>query len=59
ALDYLTVPATSIDIECLFSNRCMILPYLHNCLSLETTHALLCLGHWSKLGFIKDEDICK
>ncbi|KAI5992435.1 ectomycorrhizas secreted protein, partial [Pisolithus albus] len=28
-------------------------------LSSQTTHALLCLGHWSKLGLIKDEDFRK
>ncbi|KAI6001396.1 ectomycorrhizas secreted protein [Pisolithus albus] len=35
------------------------MPYLRNCLSSQTTRALLCLGHWSKLGLIKDEDFCK
>ncbi|KAI6094292.1 hypothetical protein EV401DRAFT_1881458, partial [Pisolithus croceorrhizus] len=30
-----------------------------NCMSSQTTHALMCLGHWSKLGLIKDEDLHK
>ncbi|KIM61748.1 hypothetical protein SCLCIDRAFT_51980, partial [Scleroderma citrinum Foug A] len=49
ALDYLTIPATSIDVERLFSKGHMVLPYLHNCLSTQSTCALLCLGQWSKL----------
>ncbi|KIK25257.1 hypothetical protein PISMIDRAFT_47413, partial [Pisolithus microcarpus 441] len=50
---------TSIDIEHLFSKGQVLMPYLHNCLSSQTTCALLCLGHWSKLGLIKDKDLCK
>ncbi|KIK12496.1 hypothetical protein PISMIDRAFT_120806 [Pisolithus microcarpus 441] len=59
ALDYLCIPATSINIEHLFSIGWVLMPYLHNCLSSQTTHVLLCLGHWSKLGLIKDEDLHK
>ena len=35
----------------------MVLPYLHNCLSAQSTCALLCLGQWSKLGLVKDNDL--
>lgn len=75
ALDYLTIPgtclltndlvfliycvATSVEVECLFSKGCVILPYLHNCLSSQSTHALLCLGQWSKLSLVKDVNIRK
>jgi hypothetical protein len=31
----------------------------HNCLSAQTTHAILCLGSWSLLGLVKDEDVMK
>ncbi|KIK13081.1 hypothetical protein PISMIDRAFT_119604 [Pisolithus microcarpus 441] len=59
ALDYLCIPATSINVKRLFSKGWVLMPYLRNCLSSQTTHALLCLGHWSKLGLIKDKDFRK
>ncbi|KIM68455.1 hypothetical protein SCLCIDRAFT_105925, partial [Scleroderma citrinum Foug A] len=59
ALDYLTIPATSVDVERLFSKGRMVLPYLRNHLSTQSTHALLCLGQWSKLGLVKDDDLHK
>ncbi|KIM56042.1 hypothetical protein SCLCIDRAFT_133506 [Scleroderma citrinum Foug A] len=59
ALDYLTIPATSVDIERLFSKGRIVLPYLCNRLSSQSTRALLCLRQWSKLGLVKDADICK
>lgn len=75
ALDYLTIPgtclltnylvfliycvATSVEVKHLFSKRCIILPYLHNHLSLQSTCALLCLRQWSKLGLVKDVNIRK
>ena len=51
--------ATSVDVERLFSKGCILLPHLCNCLSAQLTHALLCLGSWSQLGFVKNEDIKK
>ena len=35
----------------------MVLPYLRNRLSAQSTCALLCLGQWSKLGLVKDNDL--
>ena len=49
--------ATSIDIEQLFSHGHGLLPHTHNCLSAQSTHALLCLGSWSKAGFVHDNDV--
>ncbi|KIK17898.1 hypothetical protein PISMIDRAFT_80385, partial [Pisolithus microcarpus 441] len=43
ALDYLSIPATSIDVERLFSKGRVFLPYLRNRMSSQTTHALMCL----------------
>ena len=73
ALDYLTIPgmfticlfihytnipaAMSIDVEWLFSKGHVVLPYLRNCLLSQSTRALLCLGQWSKLSLVKDEDL--
>ncbi|KIM62895.1 hypothetical protein SCLCIDRAFT_118619, partial [Scleroderma citrinum Foug A] len=59
ALDYLTIPATSIDVERLFSKGRVLLPHLRNRLSSQSICALLCLGSWSHLGLVKDEDIRK
>ncbi|KIM50452.1 hypothetical protein SCLCIDRAFT_145470 [Scleroderma citrinum Foug A] len=58
-LDYLTIPAMSVDVECLFSKGHILLPYLHNCLSSASTCALLYFGHWSKLGLIKNKYLCQ
>lgn len=75
ALDYLTIPgecfvfisfppteiwlATSVDVERTFSRGRLILTHVRNRLSAQTTRALLCLGSWSLLGFVKDEDVFK
>ncbi|KIK91970.1 hypothetical protein PAXRUDRAFT_43329, partial [Paxillus rubicundulus Ve08.2h10] len=58
ALDYLTIPgeAMFINVEHLFSHGCLIVMHRHYRLSAHT-HALLCLGAWSLLGFIKTEDV--
>ena len=73
ALNYLTIPgmfticlfihytnipaATSVNVEQLFSKGRVVLPYLCNHLSSQSTCALLCLRQWSKLGLVKDEDL--
>ncbi|KAF5356677.1 hypothetical protein D9758_013731 [Tetrapyrgos nigripes] len=57
ALDYLTIPATSTDVERIFSRGRFLLPYICNRLSAETTRALMCLSQWSLLGLIDDNDV--
>ncbi|KIM50612.1 hypothetical protein SCLCIDRAFT_145047 [Scleroderma citrinum Foug A] len=37
----------------------MVLPYLRNRLSTQSTRALLCLGQWSKIGLVKDDNLHK
>jgi hypothetical protein len=70
ALDYLTTPgkqkyssvrlfltvsaATSIDVEQLFSRGHLVLSHTRSQLATQTTHAILCLGAWSKMGLVKD-----
>ena len=44
--------ATSINVEQLFSCECGFLSHTRNRLS-----ALLCLGSWSKAGFVHDNDV--
>ncbi|KIK31917.1 hypothetical protein CY34DRAFT_102511 [Suillus luteus UH-Slu-Lm8-n1] len=57
ALDYLTIPATSVDVERIFSRGHLLLSHVRSCLSTQTTCALLCLGCWSQLGLVKDKDV--
>ena len=30
---------------------------MHSCLSVHSTHALLCLGKWSECDLVKDSDM--
>jgi hypothetical protein len=48
---------TSIDIERIFSKGCLLLSHICNQLTVDTTQVLLCLGTWSKLGFVNKEDL--
>ncbi|GLB45805.1 hypothetical protein LshimejAT787_3000140 [Lyophyllum shimeji] len=57
ALDYLTIPATSVDVERVFSRSHLILSHVRNRLSAQSTRALLCVGNWSLLGLVKDSDV--
>lgn len=49
--------ATSVDVEQVFSKGRLILLHIRNCLSVESTCALMCLGYWSRLGYVEDSDI--
>jgi len=53
----LIILATSVDVERVFSQRRIILSHLRGCLSVQSTWALMCLGVWSCLGYVKDSDI--
>jgi len=57
ALDYLTIPATTIDVERLLSRGRPILSLPRSLLSFTSTRASLCLGSWSLLGLVRDEDV--
>ncbi|KAG6815444.1 hypothetical protein H0H93_009803 [Arthromyces matolae] len=59
ALDYLMIPATSVEVERVFSRGRNLLSYVRNRLSAQSTRAVLCLGYWSKLGLVKDRDILR
>jgi len=72
ALDYLSIPgkfisdrlidrfniftATSIDVERLFSRSRLLLSHVCSHLSVQSTHALLCLGMWSECNLVMDDD---
>ncbi len=50
---YLTaVPATSIDVERVFSRGRFLLPYTRNRVKGQTMRALMCLGAWSPADLI-------
>ena len=53
----LAYPATTVDVERMLSKGCLILSHIRNRLSVNSTRALLCLGAWSKLGFVRKADI--
>jgi hypothetical protein len=55
--DNIILSATSVDIEQLFSCGRLILSHTHSRLSVLLTHALLCLGSWSLLELVRDEDV--
>ena len=44
-------------VERVFSQGRLLLPYVRNRLSAESTRALLCLGEWSLRGLVKDKDV--
>jgi hypothetical protein len=49
--------ATSVGVERVFSQGRILLSHLRSRLSVQSTRALMCLGAWSRLGFVKDSDI--
>jgi len=49
--------ATSVDVEHVFSKGRLVLSHVRNALSAQSTRALLCLGAWSRMGFVKDKDV--
>ncbi len=53
----LLVLATSVDVERVFSQGRIVLSHLRGRLSVQSTRALICLGVWSHLGYVKDSDI--
>src|SRR5258708_3160842 len=52
-----TSPATSVNVERVFSCGRLILSHVHSRLSVQSTHALICLGSWSLLGLVKNADV--
>ena len=56
-MGFLDPSATSTDVKCVFSQGRIVLSHIRNCLSVQSTHALLCLGNWSLLSYVKDKDI--
>lgn len=55
--NYLLV--TSVGVEQLFSQVRLLLSHVRSWLTAQSTRALLCLGLWSQLNLIKNEDVLK
>src|SRR6266545_7084100 len=49
--------ATSVDVEQTFSQGCLVLSHVHSRLSVQSMQALLCLGGWSKMGLVEDDNV--
>jgi hypothetical protein len=49
--------ATSVGVERTFSKGRLLLSHIRNRLSVQSTRALMCLGVWSVLGYVRDRDI--
>ena len=45
------------EMMCILSKERLLLSHIWNCLSAQSTHALLCLGAWSKLGYVELDDL--
>ena len=58
-LKYLTILnlASSVAVERVFSKGRLLISHVRNRLSAQSTRALLCLGYWSKMGFVTLEDL--
>ena len=51
------ISATSVDVERTFSQGRLVLSHVRSRLSVQSTRALLCLGGWSKMGLVHDDDM--
>jgi hypothetical protein len=56
-LNLTTRTATLVDVEQVFSKGRLVLSHVRNGLSVQSTCALLCLGAWSKMGFVMNKDV--
>jgi hypothetical protein len=51
------VQATSVHVERVFSQGRILLSHIRSRLSVQSTRALMCLGVWSLMGYVKDTDM--
>ncbi|KAF8165728.1 hypothetical protein B0H34DRAFT_635791, partial [Crassisporium funariophilum] len=51
--------ATSVKVKCVFSRGRLLLSHIQNHMSAQTTCAVLCLGKWSLMGLIQDNNVMK
>jgi hAT family C-terminal dimerisation region len=53
----IVLTATSVDVERVFSRGRLLLSHVRSRLSAQSTRALLCLGSWSLMGMVRNEDV--
>jgi hypothetical protein len=53
----INLTATSVDVERTFSQGRLLLSHVRSRLSVQSTRALLCVGVWSVMGYVKDSDV--
>jgi len=46
-----------VDVERVFSQGRLLLSHIRSHLSVQSTRALMCLGVWSLLSYVKDYDV--
>ena len=46
-----------MDVERVFSQGRLLLSHIRSRLSVQSTRALMCLGVWSLLSYVKDYDV--
>ena len=51
------ISATSVNVERVFSMGHILLSHLRSRLSVQSTRALMLVGAWSKLGYVKNNDV--
>jgi hypothetical protein len=49
--------ATSVNVERVFSKGQILLFHLRSRLSVQSTCALMCVGAWSLMGYVKNSDV--
>ena len=49
--------ASSVAVERVFSKGRLLMSHICNWLSADSTRALLCLGAWTKSGFVETSDL--
>ena len=47
----------SVDVEWVFSRGRLLLSHICNGLSVQSTRILMCLGAWSRICLVKDDDV--
>ncbi|EIW52834.1 HAT dimerization, partial [Trametes versicolor FP-101664 SS1] len=52
AIDYLNIPATSVEVERIFSRGRLLLSHVRNRMTAESTRASICLGVWAQHGLV-------
>ena len=53
----MVILATSVNVVRVFSMGRILLSHLRSRLSVQSTRALMCVGAWSLMGYVKNSDL--